>query len=82
MDKWVNEDFQYKVSCSIGEKRIIRKLRDKGNNFDLKISYEYYNADINQIENDDDDIKNTAFDNQNFISRLGTLLTTGSGVRF
>lgn len=49
-DKWVNEDFTIKVSVQIGEIRILKKLADKGNNFDLEITYEYYYGSLMEEE--------------------------------
>jgi Tfp pilus assembly protein PilV len=57
-DSWTNKDFSINVSVHIGELRIIKKLLDKGNDFELKITYQYYDAVINE-----DTTKNTGGDN-------------------
>jgi hypothetical protein len=49
-DSWMNRNFSYKVICKIGEKRIIPRLRDKGDTFTLQISYQYYQGIIQQHE--------------------------------
>lgn len=43
-DSWTGKDIKINVSCKIGELRFLKKLREKGNDFELKISYQYYNA--------------------------------------
>lgn len=51
-DKWMNENFNIKISVKIGEIRILRKIRDKGNDFNLEVTYEYYSGTLTEIEND------------------------------
>jgi hypothetical protein len=41
----------------IGELRILKKLRDKGNDFELKITYQYYDSVLKE-----DKTKNTGGD--------------------
>jgi hypothetical protein len=41
-DSWTDKDIKINVSCHIGELRFLKKMRDKGNDFELKISYQYY----------------------------------------
>jgi hypothetical protein len=41
-DKFTNEEFQIAVSCLIGEKRILKKFFERGNNYNIEISYDYY----------------------------------------
>jgi hypothetical protein len=53
-DSWMNRNFSITVSDKIGEKRIIPRLRDKGNTFTLEISYQYYQGIIQQGQ-----VKNT-----------------------
>jgi FlaG/FlaF family flagellin (archaellin) len=57
-DSWTNKDITIKVSVNIGEKRILAKLLDKGNSFDLDISYSYSEAILKE-----DQTKNTGADN-------------------
>jgi len=56
-DSWVNKDININVSVQIGEHRIVKRLRDKGNNFELKITYEYYDGALKE-----DTTKNTGGD--------------------
>jgi hypothetical protein len=49
-DKWVNKDFKIKVTVDVGEIRLLKRIADKGNNFELKIKYEYYVASIEPEE--------------------------------
>jgi hypothetical protein len=41
-DMFTNEEFQIKVSCSIGERRILKRIFERGNSYSIEISYEYY----------------------------------------
>jgi hypothetical protein len=43
-DSWTNKNIKINVSVQIGEVRILKKMRDKGNNFDLKITYQYFDG--------------------------------------
>ncbi len=45
-DAWSNKDINYNVSVHVGELRFLKKLKDKGNDFELKISYQYYEGMI------------------------------------
>jgi len=49
-DEWMNEPFEVKVSVKVGEIRILKKMRDSGNNFDLEITYDYYDAMLTEEE--------------------------------
>jgi hypothetical protein len=40
-DSWIDKPINYNVSVQIGELRILKKLRDKGNDFDLSVTYQY-----------------------------------------
>jgi hypothetical protein len=63
-DKWVKKDFTVKVSVQIGEIRILKRLRDQGNDFTLEITYEYFDATLieesnpenNPSSNDDENV--------------------------
>lgn len=46
-DSWTDKDIFINVSVKIGEIRLLKKIRDKGNGFDLKITYQYYEGMIN-----------------------------------
>ena len=54
---WSDKDITINVSVQIGELRIIKKLRDKGNDFELKITYQYYDGALKE-----DTTKNTGGD--------------------
>ena len=56
-DSWINKDIKINVSVKIGELRIIKQLRDKGNDFELKITYQYYDGALKE-----DTTKNTGGD--------------------
>jgi len=43
-DSWSNKEIKIIVSVKIGEIRILKKMIDKGNDFELKISYHYYDG--------------------------------------
>jgi hypothetical protein len=47
-DSWTNKDININVSVQIGEVRILKQMRDKGNNFDLKITYQYYDGALKE----------------------------------
>jgi hypothetical protein len=53
-DSWTDKDINFNVSVQIGELRFLKKLRDKGNDFELQISYQYYDGTLNE-----DTTKNT-----------------------
>jgi hypothetical protein len=50
-DSWTEKGITINVSVQIGELRIFKKIRDKGNDFDLKISYQYYNGVLKEDTN-------------------------------
>jgi len=56
-NSWTNKDISINVSVQIGELRIIKKLRDKGNDFELKITYQYNDGTLKE-----DTTKNTGGD--------------------
>jgi len=74
--------FDVKASIQIGEKifRPLKYLSDKGNDFNLKISYEYYTPTIGEPSGDSNATTGTTV-NEN-IAHLGMLVATGSGVRY
>jgi hypothetical protein len=56
-ESWTNKDIHFNVSVQIGEIRILKKMRDKGNDFDLKVTYQYSEGVLK-----DDTTKNTGLD--------------------
>ena len=56
-DFWTDKDISISVSVQIGELRILKKMRDKGNDFELKITYQYYDGTLKE-----DTTKNTGGD--------------------
>lgn len=57
-DSWTDKDITIMVSVQVGEMRLLKKLRDKGNDFELKITYSYYEGVLKQ-----ETTVNTGFDN-------------------
>ena len=53
-DSWTGKDIKINVSCKIGEIRLLPRLRDKGNDFELKVTYQYYRGMLSM-----DSTKNT-----------------------
>ncbi len=45
-----DEPFHIEVEIKIGELRILRRLRDQGNEFTLKITYEYYKLEVSEVK--------------------------------
>jgi hypothetical protein len=45
-----DEPFHIEVEIKIGELRILRRLRDQGNEFTLKITYEYYEPEVSEVK--------------------------------
>jgi hypothetical protein len=58
-DSWTGKDIKINVSCQVGELRILKKLRDKGNDFQLEITYQYYEGSLIK-----DTMKNTGGDSE------------------
>jgi hypothetical protein len=56
-DGWSGKEIKINVSVQIGEIRLLKKIRDKGNDFELKITYQYYDGTL--VE---DTTKNTGGD--------------------
>jgi hypothetical protein len=58
-DSWTDKDIKINVSVQVGEKRfrILKQFFEKGNDFELKISYQYYDGVLKQ-----DTTKNTGTD--------------------
>ncbi len=54
---WKDEPIQIEITIEIGEIGIIRRLLDKGNDFDLSISYEYYKPELEDTEDNPPDTK-------------------------
>jgi len=56
-DSWTDKNIYINVSVQIGELRFLKKIRDKGNDFELTISYQYYDGALKE-----DTTKNTGGD--------------------
>ncbi len=56
-DSWTGKDININVSVHVGELRILKKMRDKGNDFELKITYQYFDGALSL-----DSTKNTGGD--------------------
>jgi len=50
-DSWTEKEITINVSVQIGEIRIWKKMRDKGNNFDLEITYQFYDGVLDEDVN-------------------------------
>jgi len=78
--------FTIDVSVQPGEKifRLLKYLRDKGNAFDLTITYEYYEASLTEGDMNDNggDGNDEPPNGDDVFSRLANLVNTGSGVRW
>jgi hypothetical protein len=48
---WTEKDIKINVRVDIGEIRILKQLRDKGNDFELKITYQYYDGTLKEDTN-------------------------------
>lgn len=81
--KWVNEEFNIKVSVKIGEIRILKKMRDSGNDFDLEITYDYYSATLTEEETKETASNNDSSNDENKDSDippyLSMIIGTGCG---
>jgi len=73
------------INVATGEKlrRPLKYFKDKGNDFGLTITYEYYEASLTEgnINDTGGDVDNPPEDDDAF-SRLGNLVNTGSCVRW
>ena len=80
-DKWVNKDFTVKVSCNVGEILGNFRPRDKGNSFELKIEYEYYDADLIEEEitetSQNEDLNN--LEDEGYLPTFASILSTAMG---
>ena len=56
-ESWTDKDISISISVQIGELRILKKMRDKGNDFELKITYQYSDGALKE-----DTTKNTGGD--------------------
>lgn len=56
-ESWTDKNININVSVQIGEIRILKKIRDKGNDFELHITYQYYQGVLKE-----DTTKNTGED--------------------
>jgi parallel beta-helix repeat protein len=51
-----DEEIEVKISITIGEKRLIKRIQDKGNEVNLTISYEYYTPQLSLVDTPPDTI--------------------------
>ena len=54
---WENKTIQLNVNLKVGEISILRRLMEQGNNFKLEISYEYYNPELSEKEDNPPDTR-------------------------
>ena len=69
-DKWKNEEFKIKVSVDIGEIRILKRLFERGNDFDLEITYDYYYYELEEPE-EDEEFPPTGLENDDYNGAIG-----------
>jgi len=50
-DSWTEKNIVINVSVDIGEIRILKQIREKGNDFELKITYQYYEGTLEEDTN-------------------------------
>jgi hypothetical protein len=84
-DKWVNEDFDVMVSVKVGEILGNLRPRDRGNSFELKITYEYYDADLIEEETKETSQQGEdLFDlkDEDYLPLYSSILSTGIGRSF
>ena len=80
LEKWMNEEFQVKVYVSVGEIRILKKFMDKGNDFDLDITYTYWSGSLEEEEMPPESPSETSFDpweEEGYPVYLSTLINSG-----
>jgi hypothetical protein len=83
-DSWTDKDISITVSVQIGELRILKKLRDQGNDFELKITYQYYDGilkeDTNKNMGDDSDMPpEDPWAEQEIPPYISMIINTGCG---
>lgn len=81
--KWKGEPFKIYVKVKVGEKifRPLKRLRDKGNNFTISISYTYYEAKIVEKTppKETESMASTTSEGMNEMKALEMILKMGSG---
>ena len=83
-DSWTNKDIGINVSVDIGEIRLLKQLRDKGNDFELKITYQYYDGALKEDTNittggDYDTPPEDPWNEQTIPPYLSMIVNTGCG---
>jgi len=74
------ETYEIEISISTGEKvrRPLKYLRDKGNDFEIKIVYTYYSYEFEE-ENTEDEDKNSGILEDDIISEFYRTISSGRG---
>jgi hypothetical protein len=83
-DSWTEKDITINVSVDIGEIRLLKQLRDKGNDFELKITYQYYDGALKEDTNintggDYDTPPEDPWNEQTIPPYLSMIVNTGCG---
>jgi len=84
-ESWTNKDFKFNVTVKIGELRILKKIRDKGNDFDLKVTYQYFDGALKDDTtkptgyNDDNNVPSDPWVNQTEPPWMSMIINTGCG---
>jgi hypothetical protein len=78
-ERWKNEPFELHVKVKVGETilRPLKRLKDKGNNFTIDITYTYYQPILTEEE---PTIITTSVEYSERVA-IGAILTTGYGFR-
>jgi hypothetical protein len=83
-NSWTDKDIKINVSVDIGEIRILKQLREKGNDFELKITYQYYDGTLKENTNintgGDSNIQpNDPWSEQTIPPYISMIVNTGCG---
>jgi hypothetical protein len=83
-DSWSEKGITINVNVQIGELRILKKLRDQGNDFELKITYQYYDGvlheEINKNTGDDSNMPpEDPWAEQEIPPYISMIINTGCG---
>ena len=82
-DSWTDKAITFNVNVQIGELRILKKIRDKGNNFDLEITYQFYDGvlkeDVNKSTGDSGTSPEDPWAEQVIPPYISMIMNTGCG---
>jgi hypothetical protein len=84
-DSWTDKDINFNVSVQIGEHRILKRMKDKGNSFDLSVTYQYYEGILKEDKtittglDNSNDIPQDPWVNQEIPPYMSMIINTGCG---